>query len=132
MMADFATIEMKIQPSFYKKVNKEAINKAKAKAIKDTSKEAVAECEKQAPGPGNQLPGTDYNASGNLRRGHSFDCSDDEGVVHNSMNYWVYVVFGTSKMPARNYPQKVCNKLASEQFMSRAFVSQLKSMGVLD
>lgn len=131
-MADFATIEMKIQPSFYKKIDKSAVNKAKAETIKDTTLKAESECKKQAPGPGNQLPGTDYKASGRLRAGHSSDISDDEGVIHNNMNYWVYVVHGTSKMEARNYPQQICNQLASEQYMSRAFVSKLRSMGVLD
>ena len=48
------------------------------------------------------------------------------------MNYAVYVVHGTSKMPARNYPQTVANELSKENFMSNNFLKELKKQGVLD
>ena len=125
-----ASIEVQINPSFYKKVNHSIIKKCEADVIKKTTLEAESRCKKKSPGPGNQLPNTLYKASGNLRRGHSSEISDEEGLVKNNMNYWVYVVHGTSKMPARNYPQKVANELASERYMSKAMKSALKQNGV--
>lgn len=125
-----ASIEVKINPSFYKKIAHDTVKKCESQVIKKTTLEAESRCKKKSPGPGNQLPNTNYRASGNLRRGHSSEISEEEGLVKNSMNYWVYVVHGTSKMPARNYPQKVANELASEHYMSNAMKKALKENGV--
>ncbi|MBQ9025201.1 MAG: hypothetical protein IJ104_02310 [Methanobrevibacter sp.] len=127
-----ANIEIQINPSFYKKLAHSAVKEAESQVIKDTTLEAESRCKKQSPGPGNQLPNTDYKASGNLRRGHSSEISAEEGLVKNNMNYWVYVVHGTSKMPARNYPQKVANELSSEHYMSNAMKKALKQKGVIE
>jgi len=125
-------IEVKINPSFYKKVNHNILKKCEANTISKTTLEAENRCKKKSPGPGNQLPNTTYKASGHLRRGHSSEITPEEGLVKNNQNYWVYVVHGTSKMPARNYPKQVMNELYSEKFMSRLFKSELKKQGVLD
>ena len=125
-------IDVKINPSFYKKLGKDLVKKCEATVIKKTTLEAENRCKKKSPGPGNQLPGTTYKASGHLRRGHSSEISDEEGLVKNSQNYAVYVVHGTSKMPARNYPKEVANELATEKYMSNIFKSELRKQGVLD
>jgi hypothetical protein len=125
-------IDMKINPSFYKKTSQAIIKKCEAATIKKTTLEAEKRCKEKSPGPGNQLPGTTYKASGNLRRGHSSEINDEQGLVKNNMNYSVYVIHGTSKMPARNYPQKVGNELSSEKYMSNTFESELRKQGVLD
>ena len=125
-------IDVKVNPSFYKKIAHNIVKEAESQTIKKTTLEAENRCKKKSPGPGNQLPGTQYRASGNLRRGHSSEIHDDEGLVKNDMNYWIYVVFGTSKMSARNYPKDVANELSSEQYMSNAFLNELKKKGVLD
>ena len=125
-------IDVKINPSFYKKVAANIVKKCESATVKKTTLEAENRCKKKSPGPGNQLPNTTYKASGALRRGHSSEISEEEGLVKNSQNYAVYVVHGTSKMPARNYPKQVANELASEKFMSKAFTSELKKQGVLD
>lgn len=125
-------IDVKLNPSFYKKLNAGIVKKCEAETIKKTTLEAENRCKKISPGPGNQLPGTDYKASGNLRRGHSSEISEEQGLVKNNMNYAVYVVHGTSKMPARNYPQTVAGELSNENFMSNTFLKELKKQGVLD
>lgn len=114
-------IDVKINPSFYKKLDKNIIKKCESTTIKKTTLEAESRCKKTCP----------YD-TGALMRGHSSEISDTEGLVKNGQKYWVYVVFGTSKMDARNYPQKVANGLSSEAYMSRTFKTQLKKMGVLD
>ena len=124
-------LDMKINSSFYKKTSQAVIKKCESATIKKTTLEAERRCKEKSPGPGNQLPGTTYVASGHLRRGHSSEINDEEGLVKNGEHYWVYVVFGTSKMPARNYPQKVVNELSSEKYMSNTFESELRKQGVL-
>ena len=114
-------IEVKINPSFYKKLDKFIIKKCEAITIRNTTLEAESRCKKTCP----------YD-TGALMRGHSSDISDEEGLVKNGQHYWVFVVFGTSKMKARNYPQKVANGLSSENYMSRTFKTQLKNRGVLE
>ena len=125
-------VDVKVNPSFYKKIAHNIVKEAESQTIKKTTFEAENRCKKKSPGPGNQLPGTDYKASGSLRRGHSSEIHENEGLVKNNMNYWVYVVYGTSKMPARNYPQQVANELSSEKFMSNTLINELKKKGVLD
>lgn len=125
-------MDVKLNPSFYKKINHAAVKAAEKVAIKNTTLEAENRCKKLSPGPGNQLPGTTYKASGNLRRGHSSEISDEEGLVKNNMNYEVYVVHGTSKMPARNYPKKVVEELSNEQYISKTMIAELKKQGVIE
>ena len=125
-------IDLKFNSSFYKKTNSQAVKKAEANTIKKTTLEAEARCKRTSPGPGNQLPGTTYKASGALRRGHSSEISQTQGLVKNSQNYAVYVIHGTSKMPARNYPQQVVNDLSSQQYMSNTFKTELRKQGVID
>ena len=126
------TMEVKLNSSFYKKLNQAAVKAAEKVTIRNTTLEAERRCKIQAPGPGNQLPGTTYKAVGNLRRGHSSEISDEEGLVKNSQKYWVYVVYGTSKMPARNYPKKIVSELSSENYISRTMISELKKQGVIE
>ena len=125
-------IEVKINPSFYKKINHDILKKAESHTIRKTTLEAENRCKKLAPGPGNQLPNTTYKASGHLRRGHHSEITEEEGLVRNNQNYAVYVVHGTSKMPARNYPQAVASQLASENYMSKALKDELKREGVIE
>lgn len=125
-------ISVDIEPSFRKKINRQAVKKAEQITIKNTTFEAEKRCKIEAPGPGNQLPGTKYKASGRLRLSHSSKISDEEGQVKNSTNYWRYVVFGTSKMRARNYPQKIAKQLSSERYMTRTFLTELRRMGVIE
>lgn len=126
------TMEVKINPSFYKKIAHEAVKKAEAETIKKTTLEAESRFKKRAPGPGNQLPGTTYKASGDLRRGHSSEISEEEGLIRNGQKYAPYVIHGTSKMPARNYPLQVVNELSSENYMSNTMKKELKNNGVVE
>lgn len=125
-------IDFKINPKFYKKIDRKIIERAEATTIRNTTLEAEKRCKVKAPGPGNQLPNTTYKASGNLRRSHSTKITDDEGQVKNSAKYAVYVVHGTKKMAARNYPKKVANELSSENYITRTFLTELRRSGVLD
>ena len=125
-------IDVKFEPSFKKKINHNILKQCEKTTIRNTTLEAEKRCKVQAPGPGNQLPGTKYKAVGRLRRSHSTQISDDEGLVKNSTKYWRYVVFGTSKMRARNYPQKIANQLASERYITRTMLTELRRRGMIE
>lgn len=126
-------IDIEFEPSFKRKINHQALKEAERLAIRNTTLEAEKRCKVQAPGPGNQLPGTKYKAVGRLRRTHSpHFVGEDEGQVRNNSGYARYVVLGTSKMPARNYPQKIANQLASENYVSRTILTELRRRGVIE
>lgn len=126
-------IDVQFEPSFKKKINHRAVKSAEKKAIRNTTLEAEKRCKVQAPGPGNQLPGTKYQAVGRLRRSHTPHITDEEGQVRNtSAPYWRFVAFGTSKMPARNYPQKIANELASEKYITRTILTELRRQGMIE
>ena len=125
-------MDVEINPSFYKKVNHEILKKCESHVIKKTTLDTENKCKKKSPGPGNQLPNTTYKASGHLRRGHSSEITDEEGLVRNSQDYAVYVVHGTSKMPARNYPKQVADELSNERYMSATLTDELKRQGVIE
>ena len=114
-------IDVDIESSFRKKVNHSIIKECEAITIKNTTLEAERRCKKVCP----------YD-TGALMRGHSTSISNEQGLVRNRQDYWVFVVFGTSKMEARNYPQVVVNSLHSENYMSRTFKTQLVKKGVLE
>ena len=111
-------VQVQINPNFYKKLDGKIVDEAKKVMIKNTTLKAEGDCKKEAP-----------FKSGNLKRSHSSNIEDDEGLVQNSAEYAVYVVHGTSKMDANNYPERVANDLASKKYMSKTFLSELKKRG---
>lgn len=114
-------ISFEFNPSFYKKTDHSIIKKCIAETIKETTLQAEKRCKEEAP----------YQ-TGNLRRSHSSEYSADEGLVHNSAEYAVYVIYGTYKMDARNYPSQVCKELGQNKYMSERFKKHLKEEGVLE
>lgn len=126
------TMTVELESGFRKKINPSAVKGATEVGIKNTTLEAEKRCKIQAPGPGNQLPGTSYRASGNLRRSHSTKISSNEGQVRNNAPYKWYVILGTSRMPARNYPLKVANELSSSNYFTRTVLTELRRRGVIE
>lgn len=114
-------ISIDFNPSFYKKTDSNIVKKCIAETIKETTLEAEKRCKEKAP----------YD-TGNLRRSHSSDYGEEEGLVRNSAKYVEYVVYGTYKMEARNYPSEVCKELGQNKYMSNRFKQHLKDKGVLE
>ena len=115
-------IDLKIEltDSFKKKINHPAVQQAMANTIRNTTLQAEKKCKATAP----------YK-TGRLRRSHSSHIATTEGQVRNSAPYATYVIHGTSRMAARNYPAKVCHELASSNYASRELEKQLRNKGVL-
>ena len=53
------------------------------------------------------------------------------GSVTNSTDYWVYVVYGTYKMSANDYPLRVVNSMISEDYFMRVTSEVLRSNGII-
>lgn len=68
--------------------------------------------------------------TGNLRDSHDVDVDGLTGRVTNSAEYWVYVVYGTYKMSANNYPVRVSNQLKSIGIEDRLNTA-LRNNGIL-
>ena len=113
-------IKVELKPEFKRKINHAAVRQAVANGIRNTTLHAEKKCKSIAP----------YK-TGQLRRSHSSRLSPEEGQVRNSANYATYVIHGTSRMPARNYPQKVCNEIASSNYASKEIEKELRRKGVL-
>lgn len=109
-------VSIKFNPSWYKKTDHNTIKQCIAKTIKDTTLEAEKRCKSKAPVD-----------TGNLMRSHSSQYEENEGSVHNSADYWSYVVFGTCKMAARNYPEQVCKELGQNKYMSNRMKEYIAS-----
>ena len=115
------TVDIDFKSSFKKKTNHAAVKKAESIAIKKTTLKAENGCKHQCPVD-----------TGALMRGHSHHITQEEGQVRNRMNYAVYVIHGTSKMKANNYPARVMNELSSQKYASNIFKQELKRQGVTE
>lgn len=113
-------IQVELKPDFKKKINHPAVQQAHANTIRNTTLQAERKCKTTAPYK------TTY-----LRRSHSTHITTTEGQVKNSAPYAVYVIHGTSKMKARNYPAKVCKDLSSSNYASKQLERELRSKGVI-
>lgn len=115
------SIQVNLTDSYHRKTNKNTIIQALTETIRDTCLKAENECKKTCPVD-----------TGRLKAGHSTITEKLEGQVTNSVEYAGYVINGTSKMDAQNYPQEVANTLATQEYISQTFHKHLKSKGVLD
>ena len=113
-------IQVELKPDYKKKINHPAVKQAIANTIRNTTLQAERKCKTTAP----------YK-TGYLRRSHSSHIATTEGIVSNSAPHATYVIHGTSRMAARNYPAKVCNELSSSNYASRELERELRSKGVI-
>ena len=105
--------------SYKKKTNPQVVKKAMQSTIRKTTLKAENGCKHQCPVD-----------TGALMRGHSTHIGADEGQVRNSMNYAKYVIHGTRRMKANNYPARVMNSLAGQKYASKTFQQELRNQGV--
>ena len=92
-------IKVEIMPSGEKKLGANWDN-ILGEIIGEVALQTETECKKEAP-----------VRTGSLMRGHSTKRNGPlEASIHNNMNYWTYVVYGTYKMAANNYPQRALDR----------------------
>ena len=113
-------IDVDLRPSFKKKVNPATYRKALDLAIRQSTLYAENQCKRECP-----------VRTGTLMRGHSSSFGNNVGYVRNGVEYAKYVIHGTKYQSANNYPGRVANSLKSQNYVTNAFKSALKSTGVL-
>lgn len=96
------TVDIDITPSGEEKLSSDKWKIIQKKAIGQVTLQAEAHCKKTAP-----------YLTGNLRRSHTSNVTEEKGEVHNSTNYWIYVVFGTRYQKPQNYPAQVLDNMVS-------------------
>lgn len=96
-------IEVKFDDSFYRKLNASAIKDAENEVIRNLTLESENGCKTEAP-----------IRTGMLRRGHYSKFKTLHGQVCNNVPYCKFVVYGTRRQSANNYPQRVKNKVLNK------------------
>jgi len=112
-------VEITINESFTKKTDPEAYSKAMVDTVSDVTQKTMEECQAECP-----------VRTGNLRDSHSVESDGMESTIRNSAEYWIYVVYGTSRMAANNYPQRAWNNIISQDVIGEIFKSKLNENGI--
>ena len=113
-------IDIKYNPSFYKKTNHNIYKEALKEAISKSIQYAEAEARKTAP-----------IQTGNLRAHHSTRIDDEKAELVNNCGYASYVAFGTSRQRAQNYPLRIMKDIHEQQLIPGLIKKRLKEEGVL-
>lgn len=116
-----AQLDIKINPSYYKKTDPKIYEKCLKKALEETIKWCESECRKRAPVD-----------TGTLRDHHSYKMGDKMAEVRNNCGYAGYVAFGTSRQAAQNYPLEIVKEVDEEQQVFNLFKDYLKKEKVDD
>ena len=106
--------------SYFDKINPQTYISAIEEVISNITQEAIALCMDECPVD-----------TGLLRDSHEADVGGFVGRITNSTDYWVYVVYGTYKMSANNYPQRVIGEMVSSNIISDNVNSVLSEKGIL-
>ncbi|WP_405286363.1 HK97 gp10 family phage protein [Methanobrevibacter sp.] len=112
-------VEITINDSFTNKTNPEAYSNAIRDTVSEVSEKTMEECQAECP-----------VRTGNLRDSHSVESDGMEATIRNSAEYWIYVVYGTSRMSANNYPQRAWNTIISQDVIGEIFKSKLNENGI--
>lgn len=112
------SLEVEFSPGLKKKMEPDHFKKVVSNALKDVTLEAERRCKTECPVD-----------TGRLRRSHSTAISPQQGEVRNSTDYVGYVVDGTYKMKANNYPSRVLASMNAQKVGTNAMRMQLKGDG---
>ncbi|MBQ6220029.1 MAG: HK97 gp10 family phage protein [Methanobrevibacter sp.] len=112
-------VSLTFNDSFYKKLDTNSITEAITDTVNDVTEAAVSECQSECP-----------VRTGNLRDSHYTEIDDYTGSILNTAEYWIYVVYGTYKMSANNYPSRAWNNMLSQNTIGNLFHENLIKHGV--
>lgn len=112
----FVEVKVTFNQSFYDKLNESTFRYAAEETVKEVTNELKEECETQCP-----------VRTGNLRDGHYTIVNGLEGSVANNVEYAPYVVFGTSRQSANNYPQRAMSAIAGRGIATEIFYKNYNS-----
>lgn len=109
------SVNITVSPTLARTLSHEKYKEALNKSIEKTLTDAKDGCQKICPVD-----------TGRLRDGHETEMKDLEGYVTEEAPYWIYVVHGTSRMAARNYPSWVMNEIMGSNKPAKYFKEALK------
>ena len=112
-------VEITRNDTFTRKTDTSAYLKAMEDTVSEVSEKTMSECQSECP-----------VRTGNLRDSHSVESDGMEATIRNSAEYWMYVVYGTSRMSANNYPQRAWNTIISQDMIGEIFKNKLKENGI--
>lgn len=113
-------IDIEFTESFYNKFgNPTYVEECISETIEFTVEKIVEACKEECP-----------VRTGTLRDGHYHRLDNLSAYVGNNVEYAPYVIYGTSKQSANNYPQRAINRMGSSTMSSR-FHDSLITRGVI-
>ena len=110
-------VQINYSDSYYNKLNPDNYIQAEEEAVKNITLEAEEKCREEAPVD-----------TGLLRDSHYSEIDGLVGRVMNDVEYAPYVIYGTSKQSANNYPQRELNDMVDSY--SEKFKEALNNNGV--
>jgi phage gpG-like protein len=114
------TVDIKYNPSYYKKTKTSTYDKALKEAVSKAIQYAESEARKTAP-----------IRTGNLRAHHSTRIDDEKAELVNNCGYASYVAFGTSRQRAQNYPLRIMKDIHEQQIIPGLIKKYLQKKGVV-
>lgn len=111
-------IDIQFSNSFYKKLDSKNLLDSASKAIEYAGRECNEEIKKEAP-----------VRTGRLRDGHELRGVGLQAVLVNNVEYFPFVVYGTSRQSANNYPQRVIGRLNIHGLVQSRFEESLITRG---
>lgn len=112
-------VEITFSDSYYKKFNAESYANAIKDTVKGVTEEGMVECQSECP-----------VRTGNLRDSHLTEIDEYSGKILNTAHYCLYVVYGTYKMAANNYPSRAWNNMLSQGSVRTIFNENLSKYGI--
>lgn len=134
MVASFS-VEVKFDDSYYKKLGLKgdgyegAVDAGVEHALSDA--ENIIKREVPRPGHSRSRSKPPYKPTGNLQRSiHPNRPGKCQGELRTNVPYWVYVQYGTSRMPANPFVTRTARKIKPK--LAEYVMEELKRAGVID
>lgn len=133
-----ATLSVKVAFSddYHKKLgfkNKKYFYKVIDPAVDHTLHDAENIIKREAPRPGHSMSKSipPYKPTGNLQRSfHKNKPSKGSGELKSKAPYWVYVQYGTSKMPANPFVTRTARKVSPN--LQKYVLEELKRANIIE
>lgn len=127
------SINISFSPSYFKKLGLkgDGFQGPLSNAIDHALHDAETIIKREVPRPGHSRSKTGYKPTGNLQRGISKNKPNPlSGELRSKAPYWVYVQFGTCKMPANPFVTRTANQITPK--FKEYFHEELSRAGLLE
>lgn len=112
-------VDITFKDSYTKKMDASLYVDAIQDTVSEVAQETMTECQSECP-----------VRTSNLRDSHAVENSEFSATITNSAEYWMYVVYGTSRMASNNYPSRAWNTMISQNRVGEIFKNKLNEKGI--